>query len=118
MKATSHTDNGILVLELEGEMDTIDTEGFGQSLQDSATGNPAAVAIDFSKVSYIASSGIALLIHFIQGIRRNGGKLRIGGVNPRVKTILDMVNFRTLVNFDATVEESITKLRAESGALA
>lgn len=111
MKATSHADNGILIVELEGEMDTIDTEGFGQSLEQSAADNPGAVAIDFSKVSYIASSGIALLIHFIQGVRRNGGKLRIGGVNPRVKTILDMVNLRTLVNFDATVGESIAKLR-------
>ena len=112
MKAASHTDNGILVLALEGEMDTIDTEGFGESLERIGAASPTAVAIDFSKVSYIASSGIALLIHFIQRVRRNGGKLRIGGVNPRVKTVLDMVNLKTLVNFDGTVHESVAALGA------
>ena len=112
MKATSHTDNNILVVALQGEMDTIDTEGFGESLEQFGVAKPTAVAIDFSNVSYIASSGIALLIHFIQGVRRNGGKLRIGGVNPRVKTVLDMVNLKTLVNFDATVDESVAQLKA------
>ncbi|MGN6367905.1 MAG: STAS domain-containing protein [Phycisphaerae bacterium] len=111
MKAISHSENGILVVALEGEIDTLDTEGLAESLDQIGATKPPAVAIDFSRVSYIASSGIALLIHFVQGVRRNGGKLRVGGVNPRVKTVLDMVNLKTLVNFDDTVEQSIAHLR-------
>jgi anti-sigma B factor antagonist len=110
MKTMTRNTAGVLVVALDGEMDTIDTDGLGHSLEQIAAESPKSVVLDFSGVSYIASCGIAMLIHFVQGIRRAGGQVRIASVTPRVQLVLDMVNLRTLVQFNATVEEAAAKL--------
>src|ERR1700760_465825 len=99
MKTMIRSASNVTVLSLDGEIDIVDTEGFGQSLDLAASEMPKAVVLDFTGVTYIASSGIAMIMRFVQQIRRDGGKARIACVNPRVQTVLDMVNLGSLVEF-------------------
>ena len=50
-------------------------------------GNPARVFIDLSRVTFIDSSGLAVLIEAMQQIQAYGGKLALFGLRGAVRNI-------------------------------
>jgi anti-sigma B factor antagonist len=54
------------------------------------------VIIDFSKVPYIDSSGLATLIELLQRLKKNNGKLRICSVTEKVKNIFEITKLHKL----------------------
>jgi len=75
------------VLVLEGEIDLHESprvkEGVRQLLED----NPPRVFVDFSHVTYIDSSGMAVLIEAMQRVNAYGGKLALFGIHDAVESI-------------------------------
>ena len=54
------------------------------------------IIIDFSKVPYIDSSGLATLIELLQRLKKNNGKLRICSVTEKVKNIFEITKLHKL----------------------
>ena len=75
------------VLVLEGEIDLHESPRVRQAVQQLLEENPARVFIDFSSVSYIDSSGMAVLIEAMQRINAYGGKLALFGIHDTVQVI-------------------------------
>jgi len=111
MKVSSTERNGVVIVELVGEIDLVDHEGFANGLQAVSVNNPLAVVLDMKKVAYIASQGIALLIQFAQRIRRNGGQMRMVHIDPRVKTIFDTVNLGAIIPMAPSLDEAVAALQ-------
>ena len=113
MKVRTRWDKGVLVASLEGEIDTMDSEGMASAMAEISTQKPQAVVLDFGGVKYIASQGIALVIKFAQEVRRGGGQIRIAAVLPAVKTVLDMVNLKVIVPMADSVETAVGELQKQ-----
>jgi anti-sigma B factor antagonist len=50
---------------------------------------PERLVVDLSRVPYIDSSGLAVLITAMQGIEHDGGRFMLAGAGPAVRTILE-----------------------------
>ena len=66
---------------------------------------PAQLIIDLSEVTYVDSSGLALLIEAMQGVAAYGGKFGLVGLQQTVRTIFEIARldqvFRIFPNLEA-----------------
>src|SRR5438046_5339373 len=78
------------VLPLEGEIDLHVSPRVAASLGAMIEQKPQRVVVDLSKVSYIDSSGLAVLIEGMQNVEAYGGKFILVGIQERVKMIFEI----------------------------
>ena len=77
------------VLQLEGEIDLHVSPQIGASLTALLKNKPPKVVVDLSKVSYIDSSGLAVLIEGMQDVEEYGGRFGLAGVQENVLPIFE-----------------------------
>lgn len=77
------------VLPLEGEIDLHVSPRLENSLNSIIKKRPDHVVVDFSGVTFIDSSGIAVLIRALQSMKEYGGRLTISGMTENVRPIFE-----------------------------
>jgi anti-sigma B factor antagonist len=78
------------VLPLEGEIDLHVSPRVALSLGAIIEQKPARVVVDLSKVTYIDSSGLAVLIEGMQNVEAYGGKFVLAGLQDNVRPIFEI----------------------------
>lgn len=76
-------------LPLEGEIDLHRSPRFERSLASMIKKKPEHIVVDFSGVTFIDSSGMAVLIRAMQNMKEYGGKLSLSGMNDQVRPIFE-----------------------------
>jgi anti-sigma B factor antagonist len=93
------------VLPLEGEIDLHVSPVISASLNEMIAKKPKQLVVDLSKVTYIDSSGLAVLIEAMQKVEKDGGKFAIVGMQETVRSIFDIARldqvFRIFPDLDA-----------------
>jgi len=82
--------NSSNVLPLEGEIDLHVSPRIASSLQSLIATKPPHVVVDLSKVSYIDSSGLAVLIEGMQNVTAYGGRFALAGLQESVRPIFEI----------------------------
>ena len=82
--------NSSNVLPLEGEIDLHVSPRVASRLQSLISSKPQQVVVDMSKVSYIDSSGLAVLIEGMQNVAAYGGKFSLAGLQESVRPIFEI----------------------------
>src|SRR5436190_21909071 len=77
------------VLPLEGEIDLHVSPRLARSLARMIAKCPEHVVVDLSGVTFIDSSGLAVLINAMQDIKEYGGKLTLAGITNNVRSIFE-----------------------------
>jgi len=78
------------VLPLEGEIDLHVSPQISSSLAAIVGQKPSCVVVDLSKVTYIDSSGLAVLIEAMQNVGSYGGKFALAGLQETVRPIFEI----------------------------
>jgi anti-sigma B factor antagonist len=78
------------VLPLEGEIDLHVSPGIAASLGGMVQDKPPQLVVDMSRVSYIDSSGLAVLIEAMQNVAAYGGKFALAGLQDGVRPIFEI----------------------------
>ena len=78
------------VLPLEGEIDLHVSPQIGTALGNLIADKPSQLVVDLSKVSYIDSSGLAVLIEAMQNVGSYGGKFALCGLQEAVRPIFEI----------------------------
>ena len=73
------------------------------------TAKPKKLVLNLSQVPYMDSSAIAVLVEMLQKLRRNGGKLCLTYLQPRVKGLLEIARLDSIFVLAATDEEALTR---------
>jgi len=95
------------VLPLEGEIDLHVSQGIATSLKAMTDKKPTQLVVDLSRVSYIDSSGLAVLIEGMQNVGGYGGKFALAGLQDGVRPIFEIARldqvFRIYPDVDAAL---------------
>ncbi|XHR28202.1 MAG: STAS domain-containing protein [Chthoniobacteraceae bacterium] len=75
------------VLALEGEIDLHEAPRLREEVRKVLDKHPHTLYVDFSGVTFIDSSGLAVLIEAMQRINADGGQLALFGIHDAVETI-------------------------------
>ena len=78
------------VLPLEGEIDLHVSPRVAASLGAMIDQKPQRLVVDLSRVSYIDSSGLAVLIKAMQNVEAYGGKFILAGLQDNVRPIFEI----------------------------
>jgi len=78
------------VLPLDGEIDLHVSPEVAKSLRAMIENKPKKVVVDLTKVTYLDSSGLAVLIEGMQNVQKYGGKFGLAGVQEDVKHVFDI----------------------------
>ena len=98
MKINKKTDGTVLSIALEGRLDTTTAPDLEKELADSLDG-VTALALDFSKLDYISSAGLRVLLS-AQKKMLNRGSMKISNVNEIVREVFDVTGFSDILTIE------------------
>ena len=78
------------VLPLEGEIDLHVSPEVAELLRTMTAKKPQRVVVDLTKVTYLDSSGLAVLIEGMQNVEAYGGKFVLAGLQENVRPIFEI----------------------------
>ncbi len=100
MKTTiEQLDNQYLVT-LDGELDTEAATEVEQILQPLYNSNGLDVIIDCTKLEYIASSGLRILISILKGAKAGGSKVVLKNLNEDIQNVFKLTGLINLFEFE------------------
>src|SRR6478609_3209148 len=98
------------VLAIEGDIDLHVSPAITESLNAMIKKKPERIVIDLSRVTYIDSSGIAVLILAMQEVEAYGGKFFLSGLQETLRSIFETSRlervFRIFPDVDAALAAS------------
>ena len=80
----------LAVLDLRGDVDGQADEALNAAYEGAIVTDPKRVLLNFNEVSYINSTGIALIVGLLAEARRSGRKILACGLTDHYKDIFDI----------------------------
>lgn len=104
LEARVREGGGSVAIELAGDID-----GRAEAELEAAYAQVAgagAVLLDFSRVAYINSTGIALIVGLLARARKNGQALSAAGLSPHYREIFEITRLADFMTIVEDREES------------
>lgn len=98
LKITKKAENKKVTLALEGRVDTTTAPQLEQEIKSSIDGITELV-LDFSKLDYISSAGLRVLLS-AQKVMNKQGSMTVCNVNDIVMEILDVTGFSDILTIE------------------
>ncbi|HYR22814.1 MAG TPA: STAS domain-containing protein [Chthoniobacterales bacterium] len=95
------------VLPLEGEIDLHVSPEVAESLRTMIAKKPNVVVVDLTKVTYLDSSGLAVLIEGMQNVQEYGGTFALAGVQESVQHILEIARLDQVFQIFPDVDSAL-----------
>lgn len=93
----SELENGIRLIKLNGALDANGTDRIEVEFVRCCTGDNVCVLVDLSKVNYISSIGIPLLINSAKSLAKCGGKMALLKPQKSVQDVLEMTGIPLII---------------------
>ena len=98
MKITKNLNGTNLTIALEGRLDTTTAPELEQALKESMDA-AAALTLDFSKLYYISSAGLRVLLSAHKAMSRKDG-MKVVNVNEIVREVFDVTGFGDILTIE------------------
>jgi anti-sigma B factor antagonist len=95
------------VLPLEGEIDLHVSPNVAESLHAIIQKKPKRLVVDLARVSYIDSSGLAVLIEAMQNVNAYGGKFALAGLDDDVQAIFEIAKLDQVFRIFPDVDSAL-----------
>jgi anti-sigma B factor antagonist len=107
----SELDSGIRLIKLNGTLDIHGVNEVDREFVHHCTGENVCVLVDLSKVNFISSIGIPLLINSAKLLARQGGKMVL--LNPKkfVEDSLEIMGISMIIPIYHNVNAALSELR-------
>lgn len=93
----SQSDNALTVY-LQGEIDHHGARAMMLSLdREISSRSPGALAVDMAGVTFMDSSGIAVLLRCLRRMKETGGTIAVQGVPPQAKKVFSAAGLDKLI---------------------
>ncbi|MBR4920254.1 MAG: STAS domain-containing protein [Prevotella sp.] len=96
MKTTFREENGKYIATLEGRLDTVASEQTAKELSvlDDCMGHD--IVIDCTKLEYISSSGLRILLNIRKNAAANHSKVTLMNINDEIRKVFQLTGFISL----------------------
>ena len=98
MTIAKQQNGSALTLALEGRLDTVTSPELEKELKASLNGADSLI-LDFSKLDYISSAGLRVLLSAHKQMSAKGG-MKVTNVNEIVREVFDVTGFADILNID------------------
>ncbi len=98
MTITKKMNGTTLEIALEGRLDTMTSPELEAELKDSMEGADSLI-LDFSKLDYISSAGLRVLLSAHKAMSAKGG-MKVTNVNEIVREVLEVTGFSDILTIE------------------
>ncbi|WP_409367110.1 STAS domain-containing protein [Lysinibacillus sp. 38-6] len=85
---------------IEGEIDTYTASGLREELEAVNIIKDMDIELDLSKVNYMDSTGLGILVAFYKRALREEGKVRIVGLSKRLQRLFEITGLSELMDIE------------------
>ncbi len=104
--------NGVVILELAGKvMGGPDANILTEKLHELVDQKTTNVVADLSKVDWMNSTGLGILIGGLTTMRNNKGDLKLVNVTERIKSLLVITKLITIFETFDSIDEAVTSFK-------
>ena len=104
----TETKDGVVVLELQGEVDMSNSPVLRAKILEVFKGSPRVFIIDMTDIGYMDSSGLGTLVEALKWSNRKDTQLRLVGVGDNVKSVFEISRLTSLFQFCDSQEEALS----------
>lgn len=97
MEINNHIKDDILVIEIDGDVEMTKIKSIKSELMKIVEDNDNDVDIDFSKVNYLDSSGIGVLLTISKMLKQKGKRLRLVHLSERLQRIVELSSLQDVI---------------------
>jgi anti-sigma B factor antagonist len=98
MEIEIQKNNEMVTLSITGDIEMMSIKDFKNQLLDIGQNEDKDIGLDLSKVNYIDSSGVGVLISLLKLQKNKGKKLKILKVSPKVLNVLKLSSLSDIFN--------------------
>ena len=98
--------NDCTVLTLDGRLDSNTSEMLTQQLNETMDNGQHRIVIDFSKLAYISSAGLRVLLMAAKRGQANNGKLILCNMQDHIREVFEISGFLQILTVVNTREEA------------
>lgn len=102
MHLEERASDGLVLLKLIGRLDSSTTTLLQDRLAEILTRKPRRLVLDFSRLDYINSTGLRVLLTTAKQLRADNAEFLLCGLLPAVREVLQVSGFHKII---ATVED-------------
>ncbi len=85
-RVEGHRDtSGVLTLSIAGELDLASVESVHETIDEAVNGNPERIVFDLGGVTFMDSSGIAMMLQ----VSKRVGNVKVRNVRPIVRRVIE-----------------------------
>jgi anti-sigma B factor antagonist len=98
---------GIKVITVKGDIDMYSSPALREELIGHSSMKVSVLLVDFNKVTYIDSSGIATFVEALKHMKTYGGRLRLFGLPVGVKEIFSFSKLDKVFEIFVDIEDAV-----------
>ena len=106
----SELDNGVRLIKLTGRLDMDGTNSIDKQFVQHCAGENVFVLVDLSRVNYLSSIGIPLLITSARAVANRGGRMAFLAPQTNVKSVLDITGVSNAIRIYKDLETAKERL--------
>jgi anti-sigma B factor antagonist len=108
LKIKQKPESDVMVLHLSGKiMGGPDHDKFHSEIKTLVKEGYVDILLNMSKVSWINSTGLGVLVSAFHTLKKNGGQLKICEVSERIDNILNVTQLKLVFDTFETCEEAL-----------
>lgn len=100
--------NGFTIVSISGEVDLNSSPQMRKLFDDLIAKKASKIIVNFKKVSYIDSSGLATLIEMMQRLKKNQGLMCLVEMSDKIRSLFEITKLDKLFKIYRTQEEALT----------
>jgi anti-anti-sigma factor len=110
MNVTTRTERDITILAFAGNIDSNTSPEAQQAIDAFLAGGGKKLVVDFSKLDYISSAGLRVLLGAAKKLQGAGSGLRLFGLNETVREVFEISGFAKILQVRGTEAEAVEGL--------
>jgi anti-sigma B factor antagonist len=107
MQVKSEDKNNVKICYIDGEIDINTSPQIKKLFDKILSEKKPKIIINFSKVSYVDSSGLATLVEFLKNTKGYGGKLKLSDLSSKIKSLFEITKLDKLFDIIVSEDEAI-----------
>jgi anti-sigma B factor antagonist len=111
MELIETNQEGVLIVEPRGHIDSVASKSFGNRLVELIRSGSRRVLIDFRQTLYINSAGFHSLLIASKLVEESNGKLVLCGVSTELRRLFEIGDFTRLFTICESRDEGVSKLK-------
>jgi anti-sigma B factor antagonist len=98
---------GLTVCYIDGEIDINSSPDIKKVFDKLIAQKTPKIVINFSKVGYVDSSGLATLVEILKNMKAYGGKMRLVSLSSKIKSLFEITKLEKLFDIMSDEAEAI-----------